>query len=342
MNVYFAIGIAAAIGFLIAFGLGYVIIPWLHKLNFGQTILDIGPKWHKDNEGTPNMGGLLFIIGTLVSFGIVFIADKLLKGQLTQTTALDVSMQNVKLWGGIVMALGFAVIGFADDYIGSVKKQNAGLNERQKSILQLLVILGYLGSLYAVGADYMFIPFYGNVNMGIFFWFLGVFAIYSTVNAVNITDGVDGLCASVTVTAAAAFTVVALLRNCMGFSLLSAALAGACGGYLIWNWHPCKVMMGDTGSLFLGGMIVACAYAADCPLLILPMGFIYVTEIGSVLLQRVYYKLTHGKRIFKMTPIHHSYEMSGWKETKIVKTFAFVNLLTCAAGILIVYFGNPK
>ncbi len=339
MRFYVCLAAAALLSFLLAFGLGYVVIPWLHKLKYGQTILDIGPKWHKKKEGTPTMGGILFIISTAVSFAAALFAFKTLAGGIAD--GLKAPEINVKIWGGLLMALGFTVIGFADDYVKVVKKRNLGLTIRQKTFLQILVTLGYLGSLYAAGASYMFIPFYGNVEMGILFWFFGVFVIYCTTNAVNFTDGVDGLCGSVTLTAAVAFLVAAALREYFEVSVLAAALAGGCAGYLIWNKYPAKVMMGDTGSMFLGGMIAALAYAVDCPLLILPFGIIYVIEFGSDIIQIVYYKATHGKRVFKMAPIHHHFEMSGWKETKIVKVFTAINIIGCIIGILLVYYGKP-
>lgn len=340
---YIIIAAAAAVSLLIAFGLGYIVIPWLHKLNFGQTILDIGPNWHKNKEGTPIMGGIMFIVSTLVTFGIAAGAYRLVTGDsFISSDAITASRTFVKIFGGIVMALGFALIGFADDYIKAVKKRNLGLTVKQKTFLQVLVSIGYLGSLYAAGCDYMFIPFFGNVNMGIFFWFFGIFVIYCTTNAVNFTDGVDGLCGSVTAAAAAAMAVIAILRGYAGVSLLSASLAGGCVGYFIWNRYPCKVMMGDTGSMFLGGMIVALTYAVDCPLLILPVGIIYVIEFMSDIIQITYFKATHGKRLFKMAPIHHHFEKCGWKETKIVKVFTAIGIIGGIIGILTVYFGNPK
>ena len=180
----------------------------------------------------------------------------------------------------------------------------------------------------------MFIPFVGMIETRIFFWVIGVAVIYCTTNAVNFTDGIDGLCGSVTLTAAISFIAIAALRNCLGISLLASALLGALIGYLIWNWHPAKVMMGDLGSMFLGGLIVAFAYAVDCPIIILLTGIIYVAEFGSDIIQIGYFKLTHGKRIFKMAPIHHHFEMCGWKEEKIVLTFAAVSAVMCVIAWL--------
>ena len=342
-NIIIACAVAAVVAFAVSFALGYVVIPFLHKLKFGQTILEIGPKWHKNKQGTPTMGGILFIVGTLVAFGVVVLIDKLLGGDIIGTNEIVEKSMNIKVWGGLVMALGFAFIGFLDDYIKVVKKRNMGLTILQKTVLQIVLMVGYLLTLFINDpTGSMFIPFVGMIETRIFFWVIGVAVIYCTTNAVNFTDGIDGLCGSVTVTAAVSFIVVGALRNCLGVSLLAAALAGGLVGYLIWNWHPAKVMMGDLGSMFLGGMIVALSYAIDCPFIILLIGIIYVAEFASDIIQIGYFKLTHGKRIFKMAPIHHHFEMCGWKEVKIVKIFSLVNLLGGIAAILLVYFGNLK
>ncbi len=357
MNIIIACILAAVIAFAVSFGLGYVVIPFLHKLKFGQTILDIGPKWHKNKQGTPTMGGILFIIGTIVAFLAVIAIDALLGGDiigsvtggegvssiLSDVISKQAASNKIKLWAGLLMAIGFAFIGFLDDYIKVVKKRNLGLTIMQKTVLQIVLMVGYLLTLFIndpTGA--MFIPFVGVVETKYFFWVLGFAVMYATTNAVNFTDGVDGLCGSVTLTAAISFIAIAALRNCLGISLLASALAGALIGYLIWNWHPAKVMMGDLGSMFLGGLVVAMAYAVDCPLIILLVGIIYVAEFGSDVIQIGYFKLTHGKRIFKMAPIHHHFEMCGWKEVKIVKIFTVVNLIGGIIAILLVHFGAPK
>ena len=355
MNIIVACVVAAAISFALSFGLGYVVIPFLHKLKFGQTILDIGPKWHKNKQGTPTMGGILFVIGTVVAFALVVIADKLMGGDIVgsvtggasnvmpQVADVVASSNKVKVWAGLVMALGFAFIGFLDDYIKVVKKRNMGLTIAQKSVLQIVLMVGYILTLYIndpTGAT--FIPFIGMVETKLFFWVIGFIVIYATTNAVNFTDGVDGLCGSVTLTAALSFIVIAALRNCLGVSLMAAALLGGLAGYLIWNWHPAKVMMGDLGSMFLGGLVVAFSYAVDCPIIILLVGIIYVIEFGSDVIQIGYFKLTHGKRIFKMAPIHHHFEMCGWKEVKIVKVFTAVNLIGDIIAIALVALGAPK
>ena len=334
---WFMIALAAALAFGVTALLGFAVIPWLHKLKFGQTILDIGPSWHKNKQGTPTMGGILFIAGTLAAITVTLITDKLLGGDiLAGDYAVPLEIRS-KVIAGILMALGFGVIGFADDYIKVVKKRNLGLTIAQKTIAQVLVMGAYLCSLYLSmnRKPYMFIPFVGNVEMGFFFWIFGLCVLYAALHAVNFTDGIDGLCGSVTLTAAAAFVVIAAMRSLFGVSLAAAALAGGCAGFLVWNHHPAKVFMGDTGSMFLGGMVVALAYAVGCPLILLPVGIIYVIEGASDVIQIGYFKFTHGKRIFKMAPIHHHFEMSGWSEKKIVTVFTLVNLIGCAAGIFL-------
>ena len=339
MNIYVALVVAAVLSFLIAFALGFVLIPWLRKLKFGQTILDIGPAWHKSKQGTPVMGGIMFIVSTILSVICVLVTDHFLGGDLFGSEHIMPDTLKVKLVAGVILAIGLGLVGFADDYIKVVKKRNLGLTEIQKTIPQVILIIGYLATLSMNGLTYMNIPFVGAVDLKWFFWLFGIAVIYGAVNAVNFTDGVDGLCASVTSTAAIAFCIAALMTKFMGISVLAAALAGGCLGYLIWNYYPSKVMMGDTGSMFLGGMVVALAYAIDCPLILVFFGIIYVIEALSDVLQIGYFKLTHGKRIFKMAPIHHHFEMCGWKERKIVTIFSLVNILGCVIGLALYYYG---
>lgn len=340
MNIYVALAFAAVLSFLIAFLLGFVLIPWLRKLKFGQTILDIGPAWHKSKQGTPVMGGIMFIVSTVVSVIVVLVTDHLLGGDLFGSNYILPDQLKVKLVAGIILALGFALIGFVDDYIKVVKKRNLGLTEIQKTIPQIILIIAYLTVLHINGLTFMKIPFVGTVDLKWFFWIFGVCVIYGAVNAVNFTDGVDGLCASVTSTAAIAFCIAALMSKFLGISVLAAALAGGVLGYLIWNYYPSKVMMGDTGSMFLGGMVVALAYAIDCPIILVFFGIIYVIEALSDVLQIGYFKITHGKRIFKMAPIHHHFEMCGWKERKIVTVFSLVNIIGCVIGLALFWYGT--
>ncbi len=339
MNIYVALGAVAVLSFIIAFLLGFVLIPWLRKLKFGQTILDIGPAWHKSKQGTPIMGGLMFIISTILSVACVLVTDHLMGGNLFASEHIMPNQLKVKLVAGVVLAIGLGLVGFADDYIKVVKKRNLGLTEIQKTVPQIILIVAYLFALYMNGLTYMKIPFVGAVDLKWFFWIFGICVIYGAVNAVNFTDGVDGLCASVTSVTAIAFCIAALMTKFFGISILAAGLAGGCLGYLIWNYYPSKVMMGDTGSMFLGGMVVALAYAIDCPIILVLFGIIYVIEALSDVIQIGYFKVTHGKRIFKMAPIHHHFEMCGWKERKIVTIFSLVNMLGCAVGLALYYYG---
>jgi phospho-N-acetylmuramoyl-pentapeptide-transferase len=346
--------IAAGLALGITALLGYALIPWLHKLKFGQIILDIGPSWHKHKQGTPTMGGLMFIAGTLLSVAAVYATDLLLGGSLLGLGGTGLALGrggfNTKLFAGLGMAALFGLMGFLDDYTKVVKKRNKGLSITQKSVAQILISVGYLMSLWlSMGkAPYTLIPFVGKVSfipqgqptgVGLLFWVFGFAVIYATTNAVNFTDGVDGLCAGVTVTAAAGLIAFAVLRSAFGAGVVSAALLGGCVGFLVWNHNPAKVIMGDTGSMFLGGLLVAVAFALDCPVILLLMGIIYVIEGLSDVIQIGYFRMTGGKRVFKMAPIHHHFEMSGWKEKKIGVVFSLVNLLGVIAGIFVILFG---
>lgn len=341
MNKWFAIILSVVIGFGVSYALGYVVIPWLHKLKFGQTILDIGPAWHKKKQGTPTMGGILFIAGIISSLAVTILTYKLRGIDIIAGDSLVPASMKIKIYGGLLMAIAFGLVGFADDYVKVKRGRNLGLTIMQKSIAEVAIMGLYLYTLSTAGATYVFIPFVGVRDIGIFYWIIGVIAIYCTVNAVNFTDGIDGLCASVTAVACVSFAVIAVFRNMFGVSLISSALFGALIGYLIWNWHPAKVMMGDVGALFLGGMVLAIAYALDAPWLILTVGVIYVIEFLSDVIQIGYFKLTGGKRIFKMAPIHHHFEKSGWKEVKIVKVFSLIGAIGGIISILITWFGRP-
>lgn len=338
-----ALALCGIIGALSAWLLGYIVIPWLHKLKFGQTILDIGPSWHKKKQGTPTMGGILFMAGTVIAMVIVISLDMALGGDIIAKGGYPADTVKIKVYAGLLMAIAYSLIGLADDYIKVVKKRNLGLTIKQKSIAQVLVIGVYLGTLYYAGARHMYVPFIGSIEMNpIVFTIFGAITMYCTVNAVNFTDGIDGLCGSVTVTAAAVFAAIAFLRAYDGISVVALALLGSLIGYLKWNWHPAKVMMGDIGSHFLGGMIIAIAYAMDIPWVILFVGLTYVIEFLSDVIQIGYFKLTHGKRIFKMAPIHHHFEMSGWKEKKIVYVFSFINLIGGLIAVLLFYFDSAS
>lgn len=316
---------------LVSFGvtalLGIVMIPYLHRLKFGQTILDIGPAWHKKKQGTPTMGGIMFIIGVTIAVvtGYATLAA-------TNSGLLADTRSNLRLFAGVVMALAFAAIGFLDDYIKVVKKRNMGLTARQKYLMQLVVGVFYLTMLYLSGdvSTEITVPFFGQLRLGLLYYVLAMIIITGFVNAVNLTDGIDGLASSVTFVYALTFLIIAGILRFAQTGLMACALAGGCLGFLVWNFYPAKVFMGDTGSLFFGGLVVALAFDVGVPLLLVFAGVIYWCEAFSVILQVISFKTT-GKRIFKMSPIHHHFEMSGWSEVKIVTVFSIVTL---AGGLL--------
>ena len=330
---------AAIAGFGVSFLLGYPIIPYLRKLKFGQKILDIGPNWHKSKEGTPTMGGVLIIAGVLVAVLASFAVSALTDGNLLFDSMNANKMTHMA--GGLGLALGMGLVGFLDDYIKVVKKRNLGLTARQKTFLQLLVAAAYLVSLALGGLRTTWLPFLGDVDvtvgLGLLFWPIALLFIYGFTNAVNLTDGIDGLAAAVTMVVCCGFMLASGLMQLAGINTLAAATAGACMGFWVWNAHPAKVFMGNTGSLFLGGMVVALAFGIGRPVLLILAGIVYLIEAFSVMLQVAVYKKTK-KRIFKMAPLHHHFELSGYSENKIVILFSCVTILGCGATVLAVLF----
>lgn len=320
---------------LLAFGItslmGFWLIPLLRKVKYGQTILDIGPVWHKNKQGTPTMGGFLFIAGVLVAVTIGYLVYMSVGGGESELSPIF----GTRLFAGMVMAMAFAFLGFVDDYIKVVKKRNLGLTAGQKMVMQILIAAIYLVILYLAGdtSTVLRIPFIGSLDLGLFYYPVALFIlIVGTVNAVNLTDGIDGLAGSVTFVAALGFMIIAALLSIYEMQLLAVAVAGAMLGFLVWNFHPAKVFMGDTGSMFLGGLVVAMGFGLGLPFLIAMIGIIYLIETLSVMLQVASFKLT-GKRIFKMSPIHHHFEMSDWGEVKIVSVFSLITAVGCALAV---------
>lgn len=346
MNSIVAVIISVVIAFGITAALGFVIIPWLKKLNFGQTILDIGPSWHKSKQGTPNMGGFMFIIGIVISFSASALLFHFTGGKLESDYSNPIEGRDmVLLIASLALAVGCGIVGFTDDFIKIKLKRNEGLSAKQKTLGQLIITFGYTLTLWLSDNTVWYLPFIGNVNfksnlfLSVVFWLVSIFIIYGCVNSVNLTDGVDGLCSSVTTTVAVTFIIASFMLKFAGLGILAGALLGGVLGFLCWNWNPAKTFMGDTGSLFLGGMVVALGFAIKCPLLLLPIGIVYVCETMSDIIQIGYFKITHGKRIFKMAPIHHHFEMCGWKEKKICVVFSAVNAVGCAVALLLLHFG---
>ncbi len=332
--------IAAVVSFAVTALLGYIVIPFLHKLKFGQTILDIGPKWHKNKQGTPTMGGVMMVIGVLLSFVVCYCFSAGFGGKFANE--MKDKYRFAVLIAGVGMSICMSAIGFFDDYIKVVKKRNLGLTARQKTFLQLLVSAGYLVSLNIAGMKTTNIPFVGDVDIsngvGLIFWPIALMFIYGFTNAVNLTDGLDGLASSVTLVVACAFMLVAGKLNNLSTNILGSVLAGACAGFLVWNAKPAKVFMGDTGSMFLGGMVVALSFGIGRPVLLLLAGCLYFIEAISVMLQVAYFKKTK-KRLFKMAPLHHHFEMSGWSEQSVVLLFSAISFVGCLIMFLLVFLG---
>ena len=308
--------ITGVIAFALSGILGYLLLPVLRALKAGQSIREIGPTWHNYKAGTPMMGGLMFIFASILC----------LLGNLS-------SMQDYSVFFVLAMSLSFGFIGFLDDFTKIKYKRNLGLTSLQKAMLQMAISALFLYAMYKSGAmdTHLYIPFV-NVSVElhpILYIFFAMFVMVGCDNAVNLTDGVDGLSSSVTLPVMVFFTAAAVAQGKYELALLPASLVGGLIAYLFYNWHPAKVFMGDTGSLFLGGVVCGLAFALEMPLVLILVGFVYICETLSVILQVGYFKLTHGKRLFKMAPIHHHFEMCGWKEEKIVLSFAGVSAVMC-------------
>lgn len=307
---------------LIAFGISVVlspiVIPFLKKLKFGQFVRDDGPESHLKKSGTPTMGGLIILISIVVT-SLIYIKDY------------------PRIIPVLFATLGFGIIGFLDDYIKVVMKRSLGLRAWQKMLGQLIVTGIFAYYIYAhtdLGTE-MIIPFWGKtVDIGWTYYVLLFFVMLGTANGANFTDGLDGLASSVTVLIATFFTVVAIGYN-SGVEPITCATVGSLLGFLVYNVYPARVFMGDTGSLALGGFVASTAYVLKMPLIILIVAFIYFAEVLSVIIQVTYYKKT-GKRVFKMAPIHHHFELCGWPETKVVSIFSIVTAILCLIGILAV------
>lgn len=323
--------IVGILSFAIAAGFGVILIPYLKKLKVGAHILDIGPRWQKDKEGTPLMGGFMFILSTVLA---TFAGYLLIHNYRSSHMLEEPDSSLLKLLLGLGAALGYMLIGFADDYIKVVKKRNQGFNAKAKTVCQVIVVVLYLVGYYFLGGTTTVVfPVVGEIDFGFLYYPIMFVAIYGFVNAVNLTDGVDGLCGSVTLVYSAAFTMIFVLLDNWEYASFATALAGGCLGFLVWNLNPAKVFMGDTGSMFLGGCVVAFGMASGLELLIPLVGVIYLCEAMSDVIQIGSYKLRH-KRVFKMAPIHHHFELSGWSEYKIVFVFSGITIVAGFLGIL--------
>lgn len=323
MTIGILFAICIVVSLVITLALEKKFIPFLMRIKMGQVILDIGPRWHKSKEGTPTMGGIFFIAAitfTTLVFGAYH----------------AVSDGNWSVMITLVMMILFGAIGFVDDYTKFVKKQNAGLTAGQKLILQFIVSAAYIGVMAWMGYinTALKLPFTDiTLELGVFYYVLSIIFIAFTVNSVNLTDGIDGLAGSVTLVIAVLFSALSIIADNMAVTAMFGAVIGGLIGFLWYNINPARIFMGDTGSLFLGGFVVGAAYIFDCPLLIFVSGLWYIIESVSVMIQVFSFKVFH-RRVFKMTPIHHHFEMIGWSEHKIVRSFSIFTALMCIIAYL--------
>lgn len=324
--------VAAVVAFVISAVIGKFLVPALRRWKAGQSIKEDGPTWHMSKQGTPTMGGLMFILATIIVV-LVVNGPAILSGDWTSVIVL-------------VFALVFGAIGFLDDYAKIKKKENTGLTAGQKFLLQLAAAILFIVLLRKCGilSPNLYVPFFGvELHLPwVVYLIFAVLVITGTVNAVNITDGLDGLSSSVTLPVCAFFAAAfgwAWVKwqqsGTADMAVFAAALFGGLVGFLLYNHYPAKVFMGDTGSLFLGGAVCGMAFALDLPLILILVGIIYIIETLSDIIQVTYFKATHGKRIFRMAPLHHHLEMGGWNEKKVVFVFASISLVFC----ILAFFG---
>ena len=319
--------ISCIVSFLVTAVAGRFLIPILRRMKAGQSIREDGPTWHMGKTGTPTMGGLMFILGIFIAITVAG-WNKMMAGDF----------KHIYVYG---LALIFGAIGYADDYVKVKKKRNLGLTAVQKLLLQLAAAVVFLSLMRFEGSltPNLYVPFL-NVSIvlpWVVYLIFAAFVVVGTVNAVNITDGIDGLASSVTVPVALFFCVTAIWWKYTQLGVVAAALLGGLLAFLIYNFHPAKVFMGDTGSMFLGGMVAGLAFGFDMPLVLIPVGIVYICETMSDIIQVAYFKATHGKRFFKMAPLHHHFEMCGWSEVKLVLIFTTVSALFCvlaAVGVV--------
>ena len=325
MYLYFIVSLAVC--FAASALLGKFLIPVLKSKKLGQKILEIGPRWHASKEGTPTMGGIFFIIPcALVCILLSFIAFDKIPAPMLITLA---------------MAVAFGMVGITDDLTKFAKKRNEGLTPPQKMVLQFAVAAAYLFAMAKIGAidtKIGLVIINKEIELGFFYYVFSLFFIVGMVNSVNLTDGIDGLCAAVSAVVCSFFAILAFSRGDPAQAVFAGAVTGGLIGFLVFNMHPAKVFMGDTGSLFLGGAVTGLAYMSGCELIIMLAGIVYVCEIMSVVLQVSYFRLSGGKRLFKMAPIHHHFEKLGASENTIDISAFIITVIACIAAFLFIKY----
>lgn len=304
-----------------------ILIPILRARKAGQTILDIGPSWHKSKEGTPTMGGIGFILPILIVVALFFVWAAI-KGNSPKYIPLALT---------IAFAVSNGAIGFVDDYCKLMKKQNEGLTRKQKLVLQFAMTAGYLCVMGYTGnlPQEIIVPIINLPIRGFVWYILAAILTVGVINGANFTDGLDGLASLVAYVIGVFFAVFAFFANDLGLNVVGAAMVGATSGFLLYNFYPAKVFMGDTGSLFLGALVMGAIFQTEQPLLLFLVCAVYIVELLSSLIQTVYFKLTHGKRLFKMAPIHHHFEKCGWSEKKVGFVFAIVEFVFCTLAFIL-------
>ena len=302
--------------FIVCALIGPVLIPYLHKLKFGQSIRECGPASHMAKSGTPTMGGLMMLAALLVA---------LLWGNFTPHVII-----------ALVLTVGHAVIGFIDDYIKVVMKRNLGLTAKQKFLLQFILAGAYVyfAETHIRNTELWVPGINAVIDLGWGYYVLAFLLLVGTTNAVNLTDGLDGLVSFVSLPVTMVFAFIAYMQGMLDLSGFSLGLTGACLGFLLFNRHPARVFMGDTGSLALGGAIAALALLTRTELLLVIVGGIYVAEALSVIIQVTYFRFSGGKRIFRMSPLHHHFELGGWSETRVVAVFSITTAILCMIALL--------
>ena len=330
----------AILSFVIAGVSGIFLVPFFHRIKFGQPIkTEDGPKWHAKKQGTPTMGGFMFILSTVITAIAGYWIYRMKVG--IDTTDKTSFYPFYRMLSVIVFSAAFGLIGFIDDYTKVARKNNDGLSPKQKIALQLVCGIFFLAAIHKFGdvSTRLDLGFWVSPSLGIFYYILMMAVIIYLTNAVNLTDGVDGLCGSVTFCAMLVFTVCCSILGQNELSCFTMALAGGCLGFLLWNLNPAKCFMGDTGSMFLGAAVTGVGLILHKHLLLLLVALVYIIEALTVMIQVLYFKYTkkkygEGRRIFKMTPIHHHFEMSGYSEYKIVITFSITGIIFGILGII--------
>ncbi len=335
---------AAVISFVTVFLGGFVLTPYFRKKKYSGKILTNGSSFNDEKQNTPVWGGIFFAVSVLVSFFLIALFDKIRGGSLAFGNEITGRSETLKLISGIVSSLGFGFTGFTDDFIKQKSGLDTGLKTSQKTFMQIVLSASFLLTLFMNdGTGSIFVPFCGMIETRVFFWIIGLPVIYCTVNGAEFTCGAKSrIFGTVTFTASVCFICAAVLRKCSGAGLLASSVAGALSGSLILSGKSYDIIKSGTSSMFLGGMLICLAYTLDMPQMLLLIGIVYVIEFLSVVIEIIYFKITHGKKLFKAAPLHRHFELSGQKESKTVKIYTVAGFSGGLVSVLLIYFGNLR